>query len=461
MATSATVESVWVYAGVAVFGVITGLDGSPLSWVAALVVLGVSLIIARTLAMIVMPAWLPYLIQMVAGSLVIYLAIASQVQSGSQGFDMGWISAVSSDSAPANYGFSVGVAVAFGALLWLLGGRLASDEDVVDHLSTNFRIGVVVLGMAGVVDAFHPADLHIFPLMFVFFGSGLVGLSLGHLLPVSSRTAKQRAWPRVIGAVVGSVMVAGLLFSLLNQWVLTLISTPVVLLMKAITWVILFVVVAPLAYIVQILIGLLFRLLARFLGEAEPFEFLGDEGFGRTLLQLGDEAAETGPSSITQVIEWTVLVVVVSVVLYFLARAFRRRTRWRRVDEDGIRESMSDNVDPAYDLARLLFNLIPSRFRRKKTEYRLRLPDDDSGIVDVFRIYFGMLMLAEDRGHPRPPNQTPTEYQSSLESVFPRNVVRMITAAFNRACYGHQPATGAEIDQMRGALERAAAESGG
>ena len=91
MATSATVESVWVYAGVAVFGVITGLDGSPLSWVAALVVLGVSLIIARTLAMIVMPAWLPYLIQMVAGSLVIYLAIASQVQSGSQGFDMGVI----------------------------------------------------------------------------------------------------------------------------------------------------------------------------------------------------------------------------------------------------------------------------------------------------------------------------------------------------------------------------------
>ena len=126
-----------------------------------------------------------------------------------------------------------------------------------------------------------------------------------------------------------------------------------------------------------------------------------------------------------------------------------------------MRESLSEDTDPANDLARLLFNLLPDRFRRKRIGYRLRLPDDDSGIVDVFRIYFGMLMLAEDRGRPRPRSQTPIEYQSSLEGMFPRNLVRNVTAAFNRACYGHQPATRAEIAEMRGALERVAAESGG
>ncbi|HBD83022.1 MAG TPA: hypothetical protein DC056_03325, partial [Dehalococcoidia bacterium] len=97
----------------------------------------------------------------------------------------------------------------------------------------------------------------------------------------------------------------------------------------------------------------------------------------------------------------------------------------------------------------LLFNLIPERFRRKKTQHHLNLPDDDSGIVDVFRMYFGMLMLAEDQGHPRPAHQTPSEYQSTLERIFPQRIVRMVTEAFNRACYGHTPASRAQIDEMR------------
>jgi hypothetical protein len=209
------------------------------------------------------------------------------------------------------------------------------------------------------------------------------------------------------------------------------------------------------------LLSALFSLLARIFGEPEEIEIDTPGGFVERARELAEEFADTGPSTIVQVIQWTLLAVVVLAVLYFLARAFQRRIRWLRVDQEGMRESLSEDVDPAYDLARLLFNLLPDRFRKKRTEYRLRLPDDDSEIVDVFRVYFGMLMLAEDRGHPRTLNQTPTEYQSSLESVFPQNVVRTVTAAFNRACYGHQPATRAEIDEMRGALERATAESGG
>ena len=461
MAAAAIVTGAWVYAGVAVMGVMFGLDGSPISWVAAIATLGLSLVIARTLAMIVMPGWLPYVIQMVAGSLVIYLAIAVQVQSGGQAIDLGWVSAVSSDTVPVEYPFSVGLAVAFLALLWWLGGRLGSVANPIEHLGTNFRIGIMVLGFAAFVDAFHPADLKIFSLMFVFFASGLIGLSVGHLLPASSRTARQRAWPRIISAIVGLVIVAGLLFSLIGQKVLTFMTTPVVLLLNALVTGILFVVVIPVAYVLDILLNALLGLLARLFGGDEPEEIEIREDIGEFLSQFRDEAADTGQSMIVQVIEWTLLVVVVLAVLYILSRAFRRRIRSLRLDEDGMRESLSDDVDPAVDLARLLFNLVPERFRKKTTKYRLRLPDDESEIVDVFRVYFGMLTVAEDQGRLRPVHQTPTEYQSSLESVFPRNVVRKATDAFNRACYGHQPATRAEIDEMRGALERATAEIGG
>ena len=461
MAATAVLESVWLYSVMAVFGVMLGQSGSPLSWVAAIAVLGVSLIVARTLAMILMQRWLPYVIQMVVGSLVVYVTIAAQVPAGGQGFDLGWASSVSSDTVPVNYPFRVGFAVAIGALLWWRGGRLASVDDAVGHLNTNFRVGIIVLGVAAVVDMVHSADLKIFPVMFVFFASGLVGLSLANLLPASRRTAERRAWPRVIAAVVGVVMAAGLLFGLLKEGMLAIIATPFVLIFKAVATVMLFVVVLPTAYILEFLMRALVKLIALIFGEPEPVEREVQPDIGERLRSIVEETLDTGPSTILQVIEFTLVALVVLVVLYVLARAFRRKRRWRWIDQEGMRESVSENVDPAYDMARLLLGLLPDRFRKKSAERRLRLPDDDSGIVEVFRVYFGMLTLAEDRGRPRRPNQTPTEYQASIERVFPRNMVQMATAAFNRACYGRQPATPAELSEMRGALERAAIEGKG
>lgn len=457
MAAAAVVKGAWVYAAVAVMSIIFGMDGNPISWVAAITAIGLSLIVARTLAVIVMPGWAPYAIQMVAGTILIYLTIATQLEPGG----LGWISSVSSDTVPVGYAFSVGLAVAFLALLWWLGGRLSSVENPVEQLSTDFRIGILVLGLAAFADAFHPANLSIYPLMFVFFAAGLGGLSVGYLLPASSGSAAEKAWPRIISAVVGLVIVAGLLFSFLGQRPLNFIAAPIKLLLDAVITVFLVVVVIPMAYVMEIVLTALFRLFAKLFGGGEPEELELTEGIGELLSQFRDEAADTGQSMIVQVIEWSVLAVVVLVVLYVLSRAFRRRIRWLRIDQEGARESLSEDVDPAVDLARLLLNLVPDRFRKRKAEYRLQLPDDESEIVDVFRVYFGMLMLAEDRGRHRRASQTPTEYQTSLERVFPRNVVQQVTAAFNRACYGHQPASRAEIDEMRGALEQATAESTG
>ena len=70
-------------------------------------------------------------------------------------------------------------------------------------------------------------------------------------------------------------------------------------------------------------------------------------------------------------------------------------------------------------------------------------------------------MLAEEREHPRHYSETPLEFQSTLERVFPRRLVRMATRAFARACYGHHPSTRQEIDEMRVELERVASAKGG
>ena len=111
------------------------------------------------------------------------------------------------------------------------------------------------------------------------------------------------------------------------------------------------------------------------------------------------------------------------------------------------------DADPTLDMARLLSGLLPSWLTSQKRP-DFKLPDDDADLVDVFRIYFSLLVIADDRGFPRPPNETPMEYQSTLERLVPRSLARMATAAFIKACYGHQPTPRDQIEQMRVSLDQ-------
>jgi hypothetical protein len=69
--------------------------------------------------------------------------------------------------------------------------------------------------------------------------------------------------------------------------------------------------------------------------------------------------------------------------------------------------------------------------------------------VDVLRLYYDLLTLADKRGLRRRSNETATEFQQKLEGLFPRDLVHMTTEAFNRAFYGHHPASGEQIARMR------------
>ena len=155
-----------------------------------------------------------------------------------------------------------------------------------------------------------------------------------------------------------------------------------------------------------------------------------------------------------QALEYLLIAVVSVVLLYIMAQAFRRRYRLRQADEDGVHESVREDADPVYDLARLLFNLLPDRLRRVRSHRTYRLPEDEPGVVDVFRIYFGMLTLAEERGHPGLRPRRPPSIRRLSRASFPGRRSRTATAAFNRACYGHLPASPDEIAEMRSALDR-------
>lgn len=453
-------ESAWLFAAFGLVGLALGNGNSPLNWVAVLAIMTVSLLVARFLSMILMPIGAMYAVQMITGVVVIYLTVGTQVTSGIQGTDFGWLGNLGSDNPIEGYFRNVILGSLLGVALWWRGGRLASADFPTENLATTFKIGVLVLAVAAVVDIFHSEDLKVFPMMFIFFGASLAGLSVGHLLPASQQTLNSRTWIRVIGGVVSGIAVVGLLLSLLRGSVLTFVSTPLALILQVSATIIFFVIIFPIGLLVElILLGL-----RGLIGEREmdpdaeePLAF--GEGFGQTLRQLQEGEMDSGTSILLQIIEFTIIAIIILVVLFFLARAFRRRVRWRRDEAEGMRESVREDADPTNDLARLLFNLLPNRFRRVKHRELRPLPDDEADVVAVFRMYYGILELAEERGSPKPAAQTPTEYQSTLESLFPGDLVRAITNAFNRACYGHHPAPLEQIDEMRTSLENLA--SGG
>ena len=450
------VESVWLSVLIAMLSLLLlqGINAVP--WIVAAAIMGASFIVARASLMIIMPLWAQYAIQMGTGIVVIYLTLSTYILSSSApGVDLGWLSAMMSDDSTSNDRTRAVISALCAAFLWWRGGRMASIEFPTEHLSTTFRVGLIALSLGAVVDIFHPANLHIFPLMFTFFAVGLVGLSIGHILPASSARNGQRRWTRVIGGVVGGIILVGLALSILQKSVIEFITTPLGMLFDLLVTVFMYVVVLPIAYVVGYLMFWILSLLSRVVGEPqEPLE--REIGPGDFLSDLRERTTTSEPSIWGDVIEWTIVALLAMIALALLAWGFRRIVRWRRVDDDGERESIAEDVDPGLDMARLLFDLLPERFRRRRGATGLRLPDDERDIVDVFRIYFGMMSVAAEKGFRRPNNQTPNEYRSALGRVFPARIAGMATEAFNRACYGRRPASRGQIEEMREVLERVA-----
>ena len=450
---AAIVESVWLYALIAVFSLALALDGSPVSWAAAAAVTLASFLTARALSSVVLPAWTPYIVQLAVGLVAVYAALATQLAA--DGFmDMGWLGSLAAAESESEYMRGAALAVAVCILLWWRGGRIASAESPSETLSFAFKIGLIALSFAAVVDTLHPADLGVFPLIFVFFAVGLAGLSFGRILQSANRPITQKSWLKVIGGAVAVVVGAGLLASLLQRGALELVARPLAWLADGLVTIILYAILLPLIFIFSLLATGLLEILRRFAGaepERETPESL--DGFQGMMQGLREQAESNDPSIWMDILGWAALGIIAVILLAFLARAFRRGLRWRRIDQEGERETISEDVDPALDIARLLMGLVPDRFRRRKAARGFRLPEDEPGVVEVFRLYYGMLAAAAAKGMPRAESETPTEYRETLARAFPVSLADAATDAFNRACYGREPTSAERIAQMRREME--------
>ena len=445
-------ESIWVYALGAAIGALSGNGRGPLEWWTVACLLTVSYMVMRSLQLFRMPTMAAQWTNALIALLAIYAAIGAQF-SGSA-VDFTWVRHMFGSEDPKSFDFIVIVGGLLGAGLWWRGGSLTLADQPVESLEFSFKLGLLALAIAAGIDMVASDDLSVLPLMFVFFAASLTGLSIGNLRSPSADASKERRWVRTIGGVVGGVLGAGVIFAILGRFVLSWLSGPAVWLLGLLSSIVFYVIILPLAYVFGYIAAAVLAVLEWLIGdpEFEPQEQAAEAG--NWLQELREE--DTEASAFLTYAEWAVAAVVVLVVLFFLWRAFRRRMVKVEEVEEEIRESVAEDADVASDLARLLYRLVPDRFKRPRGAPGLRIPEGDADVADVFRIYFGMLSLAEERGFPRPPAETPREYQGTLEGLFPRDLARRATAAFNRACYGHRAPPREQIDEMRLALEQLA-----
>ena len=458
-AATALCESAWLFALLGMLGILLAQDGSPLSLGAVLALIGLSMLTARLLQMVLMPVQLAYAIQLAMGVAVIIIAVGAQVNPDG-GFELGWIATVARGADIEGYTFRASVGSILGAVLWWRGGMIAASEFPVESLTSSFRIGLLVLAVAAVVDVAHPADLQVFGAMMLFFAAGLVGLGAGRLLPASRQAMRERAWPKVIGGLVVVIVALGLMFSLLRRDVLEYISRPALVVLELLGTVVFYVIIVPIAFVVGAITQGLLTVLGWFASEEATSQA---PNLGAELLELREQAdGEVNEvlAAVVQMAQWTLVALLVAVALFVIAAAFRRRLSWRLVQAEGERESVREGADAGDDLKRLLLDLLPARFRRKRESDTLRLPDDEADVVEVFRVYFGLLSMAERQGFPKPAHATPFEYQSTLEQLFPRRLARDATSAFVRACYGHRAPPPADVDALR-TLYQASTGDGG
>ena len=445
-------ESIWVYALGAAIGALSGNGRGPLEWWTVAFLLIASYLVMRSLQLFRMPTMAAQWTNVLIAVLAIYAAIGAQF-SGSA-VDLTWVRYMFGSDGPQSFDFISIVGGLLAAGLWWRGGSLTLADPPVESLDSSFKLGLLALAMSAGIDMVAAIDLNILPLMFVFFAASLAGLSIGNLRPPAADASKERRWIRTIGGVVGGVLGAGVVLAILGRFVLSWLSAPAVWILGLLSNVVFYVIILPVAYVFGYLAEAILAVLEWLIGDQE-FEAQEQAAEAGNWLQELREQETEAPEFLTY-LEWGVGAVVVLAVLFFLWRTFKRRIVKIEEDEEEVRESVAEDADVATDLARLLYSLVPDRFKRPRAARGRRIPEGDADIADVFRVYFGMLSLAEERGFPRPPAETPREYQGTLEGLFPRDLVRGATAAFNRACYGHRAPPRDHIDEMRLALEQLA-----
>ncbi len=463
-------ESSWVYAALGVVGLAIGRTDSPLGWTSVVAIFGLSIAANTALGLVLIrSAARAYLLSLLIGVAATYLAVGYHVVPGQ--LELFWMAEMLGDPVLETFRATATSVAITGLLLWWRGIVLAGSESPTNLLETSFKAGVVVLGLSALIDMTNPAQLSTLPLILVFFAAGLAGLNIGHLVPESRESSKARTWPKAIATVVAAVTGAGLVFGAPHWWY-SLLASPVgrgaesllftvgallqaaglgaAAILYALFRGVILVILSPIAFLIEMIGRMrdtLFEPPEPTGEEAEFFQFPTPTGTTSTDAVAAEPQLDT-LGSLLNMFFGALLLFLILLAIYLMWRSTQRLMR--RPAGQAQRESVREEVELLSHLANLLSQLVPNlkgRLRKRRRVYGL--PDGPSGVVSALRMYYELLTVAEENDIRRGAPDTASEFRPTLRKMFPTGLVEAATSAFNRALYGHHPASEEDVAEMR------------
>ena len=303
-----------------------------------------------------------------------------------------------------------------------------------DRALRSFSVAFPIIMIAALLSRVSGTAAGIFALP--YFVLGMLTLALAN----AARSAAQdealtRSAPWAISALVtmGLLVAVASLFGLIAVLEVERALTPIgSVVLRLISW-LLVIVLTPVFWIVQLLLG---KLMSGF----DPSVFDNVAGGAPGASEEQERNSAEWPGWVSNAFR-LVIFTVITLALYFVARYlfFRRR------DADGEQgyEEERTATEGHTGLGDLLKNLVPGRRPRPNAP---RWLDRHA----VYGLFARVVIDAEDRGFSRRPGETPIEFAGLAGRVLDAGTFPAIAAEFDRARYGrHYP-----DDEVLGPLDR-------
>jgi hypothetical protein len=359
------------------------------------------------------------------------------------------------------------VALGLGLVLWWRGVQLGSDSPSFPDVEAAFRWNVgaligfaVVLGI-GTRPSQQPAiEAQATPFVVGSFFVSLLTLALARLESLRSRSrslALNTQWLGVLVAVTGLLILGALAIAqVLSFDLLVLATRPVFDLIGRILLVLLYILIIPLAYVIELI---LYWLISLFVGNGDlpPPQPLGAGDIDSFLQRLFSQVL---PPEVLIVLKALGAVLILAAALLLVARAL---ARWRpRTSETDATQEERDSVWDTRRLREALLAWLRQLFRRRLPTRAvvppapiIEMPVALTALTNVRELYRHLLALGHAAGSPRHVAATPFEHLPALSGTLePVDDLEQLTAAYVQVRYAEAEPPVAEIDALRVRLER-------
>ena len=192
-------DGAWLFTALAIVGFFTNQNGSPLPWFAVFGLLALGVFVTRIAPLFALAGHSPAIVQAGIGIVAIYVAMAASTGAGRSDFDLAWgLHAVQGDYTALTLIGSI-IGLFGGAYIWRHAAVVATTGTPEHRLLRSFRLGIVILAIALLIEQTGGHDLGATDMLVPFFAASLAGLAVARL---PQRSGVSNAWTRVIAASV-------------------------------------------------------------------------------------------------------------------------------------------------------------------------------------------------------------------------------------------------------------------